>query len=125
MSTDYGPVVIWGVAVVVGLVTFAIRGSFIYLFGRVETVPPRVMRALRFVPPAVFAALVVPSLVVIDGSADLVPVSVSVSEGFSVAVGNERLLAGLVAAGAAWVTEDVFATIAAGMLTLWLLRFVV
>ncbi|ELZ33274.1 hypothetical protein C474_04320 [Halogeometricum pallidum JCM 14848] len=125
MPTDYGPVAVWGVAVVVGLITFAVRGSFVYLFGRVETVPPRVTRALRFVPPAVFAALVVPSLVVVDGSADLVPVAVSASEGLSVTVGNERLLAGLVAAGAAWVTEDVFATIAAGMLTLWLLRFVV
>ncbi|MDS0299819.1 AzlD domain-containing protein [Halogeometricum sp. S1BR25-6] len=127
MPTDYGPVAIWGVAAVVGLATFAVRGSFVYLFGRIETVPPRVTRALRFVPPAVFAALVVPSLVVVDGSADLVPVAVSASasEGVSVAVGNERLLAGLVAAGAAWVTEDVFATIAAGMLTLWFLRFVV
>ena len=125
MPTDYGPLVVWGVAAAVGLATFAVRGSFVYLFGRIETVPPRVTRALQFVPPAVFAALVVPSLVVVDGSAALAPVSVSVSEGLSVAVGNERLLAGLVAAGAAWLTEDVFATIAAGMLTLWLLRFVV
>ncbi|MDS0294107.1 AzlD domain-containing protein [Halogeometricum luteum] len=125
MPTEYGPVAVWGVAVAVGLATFAVRGSFVYLFGRVESVPPRVTQALRFVPPAVFAALVVPSLVVVDGSADLSPVAVSLSRGFSVAVGNERLLAGIVAAGAAWVTEDVFATIAAGMATLWLLRFVV
>lgn len=125
MPTDYGPVAVWGVAAAVGLATFAVRGSFVYLFGRIETVPPRVTRALRFVPPAVFAALVVPSLVVSEGSANLAPVTVSISDGLSVAVGNERLLAGLVAAVAAWVTEDVFATIVAGMLTLWLLRFVV
>ncbi|SFR51567.1 AzlD domain-containing protein [Halogeometricum limi] len=125
MPTDYGPVAIWGVVLAVGVATFAIRASFVYLFGRVDTVPPRLNHALRFVPPAVFAALVVPSLVVTDGSATFAPVTLSLSEGFALSVGNERLLAGLVAAAVAWVAEDVFATIAAGMVTLWLLRFVV
>jgi branched-subunit amino acid transport protein len=124
MATGYGPVSIWGVVVAVGLATFGIRASFIYLFGRIDTVPTRVKRALRFVPPAVFAALVAPELVVSDGSLALAPISVSPSD-LSVAVGNERLLAGVVAAAVAWVTEDVFATIVAGMGALWALRFLV
>ncbi|RYJ14748.1 AzlD domain-containing protein [Halogeometricum borinquense] len=124
MPTEYGPLSIWGVVIAVGITTFAIRASFIYLFGRIDTVPPRLKHALRYVPPAVFAALVVPALVVSEGSAHFAPISVSLSD-LSVAVGNERLLAGIVAAIVAWVAEDVFATIAAGMVTLWVLRFVV
>jgi branched-subunit amino acid transport protein len=124
MATGYGPVPVWGVVVAVGLATFGIRASFVYLFGRIDTVPARVKHALRFVPPAVFAALVVPELVVSDGSVALAPISVSLSD-LAVSVGNERLLAGIVAAAIAWVTEDVFATIVAGMGTLWMLRFLV
>jgi len=38
---------------------------------------------------------------------------------------DERLIAGAVAGAVAWRTERVFATIVAGMATLWLFRFVV
>ncbi|WP_435183127.1 AzlD domain-containing protein [Halobellus sp. EA9] len=111
MPTEYGPLAIWGAIVALGVCTFAIRGSFIYLFGRLDDVPDRLVHALRFVPPAVLAALAVPAIVAPGGTIAL--------------VGNERLLAGIVAAAATWYVEDVFATIAAGMATLWLLRFVV
>lgn len=113
MATDYGPLSIWAVILAAGVATFAIRGSFVYLFGRIDEVPRPVMRALRYVPPAVFAALVAPSLVVVDGSVAVTP-------------GNERLLAGVVAAAATWyVKESILVTISVGMATLWLLRFVV
>lgn len=112
MSTEYGPLEIWAVVVAAGVATFAIRGSFVYLFGRIDEVPTPVTRALRYVPPAVFAALVAPSLLVADGSLALAP-------------GNERLVAGVVAAAVAWYARGVFATIAAGMATLWILRFFV
>lgn len=130
MPTGYDPLTVWGLVLVVGVATFAIRASFVYLFGRIDTVPPRLKRALQFVPPAVFAALVAPSLLVVDGAVDAAPVAVSLADAVSltdvsVSVGNERLLAGLVAAAVAWVTEDVFATIVVGMATLWVLRFVV
>ena len=109
MPTDYGPLSVWGVVVALGLATFGIRASFIYLFGRIDDVPERVTGALRFVPPAVFAALAVPSFLAPEGAVAV--------------VGNERLLAGIVAGAVAWYVDDVFATIFAGMAALWLLRF--
>jgi len=95
------------VLAVAGLVTFAIRLSFIALLGRVE-VPPLLTRALRFVPAAVLSAIIVPELVVRDGAPDL-------------RLGNPRLLAGLLAALVAWRTRSVLTTIAAGMAALWAL----
>ncbi|RDI72240.1 AzlD domain-containing protein [Halopelagius longus] len=112
MATDYGPLPVWAVIVAAGVATFAIRGSFVYLFGRIDEVPASVTRALRYVPPAVFAALVAPSLIVVEGSVAVGP-------------GNERLLAGVVAAAVTWYADSLLVTISVGMVTLWLLRFVV
>ncbi|WP_049986657.1 AzlD domain-containing protein [Halobellus rufus] len=109
MAAEYGPLGVWGAIVALGVLTFGIRASFIHLFGRIDEVPDRAMHALQFVPPAVFAALVAPAFVAPTGSIAV--------------VGNERLLAGLVAAAVTWYLDDVFATIVAGMATLWLLRF--
>lgn len=110
--TGYGPARIWAAILLIGAATYAIRLSFIHLFGRIDEVPPRLKRALRFVPPAVLAALVAPDLLTVRGT---VPATLL----------DERLLAGIVACVVAWRTENVFATIGAGMVTLWLLRFVV
>ncbi len=96
------------VLAVAGLVTFLTRLSFIALLGRVET-PPLLERALRFVPPAVLSAIIVPALVLREGTARLGP-------------DNLRLLAGLVAVAVAWRTRNVLATIATGMGALWALE---
>jgi branched-subunit amino acid transport protein len=112
MTTTYGPVALWGVILAIGVVTYAIRLSFIALFGRVDDIPPLVEQALTYVPAAVLAALVVPALVTVQPT-------------LAGTLGQDRLLAGLVAAGVAWRTENVFATIAVGMGALWFLRFVV
>jgi branched-subunit amino acid transport protein len=90
---------------VAGLVTFAIRLSFIALLGKVE-LPPVLTRALRFVPPAVLSAIILPEMLVRDGAVDLRP-------------GNVRLLAGVLAAFVAWRTRNVLLTIAVGMAALW------
>ena len=110
--TDYGYWTVWLAIVVIGVATFALRFSFIYLFGRVDEVPPRLRRALRYVPPAVLAALVAPALVTIDPDV-----------GLAASLADERLVAGLIAGGVAWRTENLFLTIAVGMGVLWLLRF--
>ncbi|UPV98867.1 AzlD domain-containing protein [Halorussus gelatinilyticus] len=110
MATDYGSVTLWLVILAAGVGTFLIRFSFIGLFGLLDDVPAVVERALRFVPAAVLAALVAPQLVVVDGSVALSPA-------------NPRLLAGALAALVAWRTEDVLATLVAGMAGLWLLTF--
>ena len=112
MTTGYGSVSIWAVILVVGIATYAIRLSFIYLFGRIDGVPPMLERALRFVPPAVLAALVLPDLLTVRPS-------------LLGTLLDERLLAGAVAGVVAWRTENVLATIAVGMAVLWLLRFAV
>lgn len=111
-QTSYGPASVWAAIVAVGVATFCIRLSFIYLFGRIDTVPPQVTRALRYVPAAVLAALVVPAIVSIEPS---------VTETLTA----DRLLAGIAAAVVAWYTEDVTATIVVGLVALWLLRFAV
>ncbi len=81
--------------------TYATRLSFI-AFVEAERLPPGMRRALRYVPPAVLAALALPDLVFADGSLLLSPA-------------NPRLLAGLLAAIVAWRTRNLWLTIGAGM----------
>lgn len=97
-----GSPTLWLVILAVAVGSLAWRLSFILLFGRLNEVPPRVERALRFVPPAVFAAIALPGIVLVDGSLALSPA-------------NERLVAGGLAAIVAWHTESLVATIAVGM----------
>jgi branched-subunit amino acid transport protein len=111
-TTSYGPAAVWGVIVAVGVATFCIRLSFIYLFGRIDRVPPAVTRALRYVPAAVLAALVVPAVV-------------SVEPSLTGTLTADRFLAGAAAAAVAWRTENVTATIVVGLVALWVLRFAV
>jgi branched-subunit amino acid transport protein len=99
---------VWPTIVIAGLLTYAMRLSFVLLFGRME-VPVRLKQALRFVPPAVLTAIIVPELLLPTGSFDL-------------SLGNERLLAGIVAALVAWMTKSVVVTIVVGMAVLLILQ---
>ena len=101
---------VWAAIAVIGVCTYAIRFSFIYLFGRIDAVPPRLRRVLRYVPAAVLAALVVPSVVTIEPTVGGTLL-------------DDRVLAGAVAAAVAWRTENVLYTIVVGMGTLWAIRF--
>jgi len=112
MTTSYGPAAIWLAILAAGLFTFALRFSFILLFGRVDTVPPRLIGVLRYVPAAVLAALVAPAIV-----------SVTATPTVALAYEQAKLLAGAVAAVVAWQTEDVLSTIGVGMGTLWLFQY--
>lgn len=98
---------IWAVVIVIGVITFLLRLSFIQLQDRVR-LPTMLQRALRYVPAAVLAALVVPALVRPEGFIDL-------------SLGNERLIAGVLAAAVAWWSGNVLLTMAVGMGVLWLL----
>lgn len=100
---------VWAAIGTIALGTFLIRFSFIYLFEYLEDVPEGLERALRFVPAAVLAALVLPAVVLVDGA--LAP-----------SVGNQRLVAAAVAAAVAWRTENILATIAIGMAVLLALQ---
>lgn len=91
-----------------GLVTYAIRLSLFLLPERV-ILPPWLLRALRYVPAAVLSAIIFPELLLPEGTIDI-------------ALGNERLLAGLLAMFVAWRTRNVFLTVIIGLITLWLLQ---
>lgn len=93
---------VWLAIVVVGAGTFCIRFSFLFFFEYLSEIPEGVERTLRFVPSAVLAALVVPAVVVVDGSP-------------AVSVDNHQLLAAVAAAVVAWRTENILATIVVGM----------
>jgi branched-subunit amino acid transport protein len=99
---------IWVIMLAGGLLTFTIRLSFIYLLGRVE-VPDTVRRSLRFVPPAVLSALVLPELLMPAGRLDL-------------SLDNHRWLAGLIAVLVAWATRSILLTILAGTAALLILQ---
>lgn len=99
---------IWLVFLLGGLLTFGMRFIFIYLLGRFE-VPDVIRRALRFVPPAVLTAIVIPELLIQADHINLSPM-------------NFRLLAGVAAVLTAWKTKNTLLTILAGMLTLVLLE---
>jgi len=99
---------IWLVLLLGGLLTFGMRFIFIYLLGRFD-VPEMMRRALRFVPPAVLSAIVVPELVIQSGQMNL-------------SLMNFRLLAGAVAVLVAWRTKNTLLTILGGMVVLVLLE---
>lgn len=105
-----GSGLVWTLVVVLGVGTFLIRVSFLELFEFFGDVPEWVEDALRFIPVAVLAAIVLPHLVTLDAS-------------LSVSVAERKLLAGIVAAVVAWRTENMLATIAVGMGVLWGLTF--
>ena len=94
---------------VIGLATFALRSSFLVLAGRISF-PPRLVRALRFVPAAILSAIVFPALVVGPSGA------------LHIGFDNPKLLAGLVAALIAWGTRNMLATILLGMAALWIIK---
>jgi len=89
----------WPAIVAVGVGTFLLRASFLYLYERID-LPPRGERALELVPAAVLSALVAPSLLAPEGTVAV--------------VGNDRLLAGVAALAVAWTTENIFATLVVG-----------
>jgi branched-subunit amino acid transport protein len=79
------PLTLWLTMLAIGLGTFLIRFSFIWVFGRGAVLP-------SFVFP------------------QQAPFSVE----------NPRLWAGLIAAAVAWRTRNMLLTIAAGMVSLWI-----
>lgn len=99
----------WLLIAGLALTSFIPRASFILLFAR-WPVPAPLQRALRYVPAAVFSAILVPALVLTDGSVH-------------VGLDNPRLLAGILAGAIAWRTRNTLVTIMIGMLALHLFGY--
>lgn len=99
---------LWGLFLAVGLGTFAMRLSFVELYGRLR-IPALLRQALLYVPASVLAALVLPAVVYPSGHSE-------------VALDNPQIPAAIVAALLAWQTRNAALTLAAGMATLWMLK---
>jgi len=98
----------WLVILCGGLITYLTRLSF-FLVANKGGFPDWIIRALRFVPPAVLTALVCQELLIPDGE-------------LALSMTNPRLMAGAVAAIVAWRTRRALPTIVAGMILLYILN---
>ena len=93
----------------VAVATFLLRASFI-LFANPHRFPHGFRQALKFVPPAVLAAIVAPGLLMPAGVIDAT-------------LANPRWIAGLAALAVAVRMRNPLAPIAAGLPVLWLLQW--
>lgn len=85
------------------LCTFAIRYTMFGISERLEF-PKQLVRALRYVPPAILAAIVVPDV--------LIPTGSSIELGYT----NARLVGAVVAFSVGWFSQNLLLTIVLGML---------
>ncbi|MBK7014862.1 MAG: AzlD domain-containing protein [Sulfuritalea sp.] len=99
---------IWPLMIVCGLITFAIRYSFIAAEGHFQP-PDWFVRLLPFVPVAALTALTAPELLLVDG-------------GIELGGGNVRLWAGAMAILAAALWRNTVLTIGIGFLAFHLLQ---
>lgn len=90
------------------LVTFGIRYGAIALSGRIR-LSKSLLNALRYVPPVVLTAIVVPAVLMPDGTT------------LDLAWGNARLVGAIAAFATGWFTQNLLWTIGAGMISflLW------
>lgn len=106
--TPPSDLVFWASTLLLAAVTIALRGSFIWLHGRIRQ-SDALVRALRFIPVSVLPAIVLPGVVLHQGHAQWLH-------------GNERFVAWLAAMAVAFSTRSMLATICAGMAVLHLLK---
>lgn len=85
------------------VVTFAIRYIMFAVAGRIEF-PAWLVNALRFVPPTVLTAIIMPAVLIPNGS--------QINASFT----NPYLVGAVVAAGIGWFSKNLLLTIVVGML---------
>lgn len=103
---SYSAPTVWAIIVAMAVGTFALRISFLHWFGS-RTISPEIRQALRFVPPAVLAALVLPALFYGGAEPGMQPA---------------RLAGGLITALLTWRLGGVILPMSAGMGVFLLLR---
>lgn len=91
------------------IVTFAARYPALALISKI-TIPPTLLAALKFIPPAVLTAIIVPAL--------LAPTDNRIN--FSLT--NDYLIAGIITTIVAWRSKNLLLTLAIGMAVFWLWR---
>lgn len=88
------------------LVTFGVRYPVLALVGKIQ-LPPTILRALKYVPPAVLAAIILPEVLF------------NADKQIDISLTNSYLIAAVVAVLVAWRTKNLLLTIVLGMLALW------
>ncbi|MDX2342954.1 MAG: AzlD domain-containing protein [Acidimicrobiia bacterium] len=101
----------WGAVFIIGIGTYLTRLSFIGAFGERE-MPAWMEAPLRYVAPAVLGAIVLPAVVMPEGTIEFLPTA------------NPKLLAAVIAGAVAAKWRNVSLVIAVGMSSLWLLDWV-
>ncbi len=100
----------WLVFIFAGIGTYLTRASFI-AFGAGVELPTWLQRALKYVAPAVFAAIALPAVVTGGANPDVIAV-------------DARLVAAAIATGVAMWTKNLTWVLAIGMSTLWVLQWI-
>jgi branched-subunit amino acid transport protein len=95
----------WLMIIGMALVTFAVRYPLLVLVGRIK-LSPTVVRALRYVPPAVLAAIITPTIIMPQGTIDISL--------------NGFMVSGIVSILVAWRLKNLLLTIVIGMATLFI-----
>jgi branched-subunit amino acid transport protein len=90
------------------IVTMATRIPVLVLLSR-RKMPDAVFRALKYVPPAVLSAIILPIVLLPDNKLDI-------------SLANETLIASIVAVLVSWRTRNLLLTIIIGMAALLLWR---
>jgi branched-subunit amino acid transport protein len=95
------------IVLIVGMtiVTFAVRYPVLALVSKAN-LPAWLLAALKFIPPAVLTAIIVPTLLAPSGY-------------FNFSFSNDYLIAGLITVIVAWRTKNVLLTLAIGMAVMW------
>lgn len=92
-----------------GAATFIVRYPVLALLGRIS-LPPLILRALRYVPAAVLTAIIVPAVLMS-------------SEGkLNIALNNAFLPAAVISVLVSWRTKNLLLTIVVGMLAMFAWR---
>ena len=102
---------LWLMILAAGVITYLIRLSFIIALERLR-IPDWFSRGLRYVPPAVLSAIIVPELANWNGVINL-------------SWRNPQVIAGLVAGVVAWRTRSVFFTLLVGLICFLLFRLII
>lgn len=89
------------------IVTFLIRYPVLALLGKV-TMPDPMLRALRYIPPAVLTAIVIPEVLLPAGTFKI--------------TNNAYLVAAVIAVLVSWRTKNLLLTIVVGIVALWIVR---
>lgn len=93
--------ILWLTIILAGIITYLIRLSFILLLEK-WSIPDWFRRSLRYVPPAVLSAILVPELASWNGRLNF-------------SWENPQILPGILAILIAWRTRSVLLSLAAGL----------